>query len=80
MEQTSIQPETMPWMHSPTARPTTPITATAVPRLRCSFSCRVAVGASNKFTRDVTPANNAATKNTAMRIRPPGISRNRLGR
>ena len=29
---------------------------------------------------DVIPANRAATKNTAMMICPPGISRKRLGR
>ena len=80
MEQTSIQPETMPWIHRPTASPTAPITATAARRLRWSFSCSVAVGASNRFTREVTPANSAATKNTAISTRPPGISRNRLGR
>ena len=80
MEQMSIHPETMPWMERPTARPTAPMTATAWRRLRRSFSWRVAVGASKRFTRDVKPANSAATKNTIMMTVPPGMVLNRLGR
>ena len=56
------------------------MTATACSRERPSRSCSVAVGASKRLMRDVSPAERAATKNTAMITVPPGMVSKRFGR
>lgn len=80
MEQTSIHPDTMPWMLRLTARLKTPTASTAWVRLSFNFSWRVAAGASKRLIKEVKPANSAATKNTAMMTRPPGMAPKRFGR
>lgn len=47
---------------------------------RWNSSWRVAVGASNRLTREVRAAKTTATKNTTRMTGPPGIPRITLGR
>ena len=73
MEQMFIQGSTMGAMTSPTRMPAPPVMAAAAGRFRWNNSWRVAVGASNRLTREVRAAKITAAKKRIRISQPPGM-------
>src|SRR5690606_8282145 len=68
-----------PSMNIPTPTAIAATTATALALEKLNLDCNASIGVSNKFTSDVIPAKNTATKKIIANSDPPGICLNISG-